>query len=77
MHSSDSFVGYHGRSNRGKVDIDWSLGRVDGLIPSPPPSPSLPPSSGDDSSLSGGAVAGIVIAVVAAFALIVRAALQP
>ena len=39
MHSSDAFVGYHGRSNRGKVEIDWSLGRVDGLIPSPPPPP--------------------------------------
>ena len=37
MQSSDAFVGYHGRSNRGKVEIDWSLGRVDGLIPSPPP----------------------------------------
>jgi hypothetical protein len=36
MQSSDAFVGYHGSSNRGKVSIDWSLGR---RPPSPPPSP--------------------------------------
>ena len=80
----NKYIEYHGRPNRGIVNIAWAAGGSEFVGYPPPPSPSLPPnppntpppaspSSSGGSGLSGGAAAGIAIGSVAGVGLLATA----